>query len=74
LTSLVPAAVPSLFHNSGPCTPSLAAKNNVPLTFVRSVGPEPSLPGRMSLTSCVPAAVPSLFHGSMPYVGVEAEK
>ena len=35
LTSTVPAAVPSLFHSSTPCVPSLAVKNSVPLTFVR---------------------------------------
>ena len=35
LTSTVPAAVPSLFHSSVPWVPSLALKNNVPLTFVR---------------------------------------
>ena len=36
LTRTVPAAVPSLFHSSDPFVPSLAAKNSVPLTFVRS--------------------------------------
>ena len=35
LTRTVPAAVPSLFHSSTPSVPSLAAKNSVPLTFVR---------------------------------------
>ena len=30
LTMTVPAAVPSLFHNSAPLTPSLAAKSRVP--------------------------------------------
>jgi hypothetical protein len=29
LTSTLPAAVPSLFHNSSPCTPSLATKKRV---------------------------------------------
>ena len=38
LTRTVPAAVPSLFHSSAPCVPSSAAKNSVPLTFVRSLG------------------------------------
>ena len=38
LTRTVPAAVPSLFHSSVPCVPSLAAKNSVPLTFVRLDG------------------------------------
>ena len=35
LTSTVPASVPSLFHSSYPCTPSLAVKNSVPFTLVR---------------------------------------
>ena len=35
LTKTVPAAVPLLFQSSLPCTPSLASKNSVPLTFVR---------------------------------------
>ena len=35
LTRTVPAAVPSLFHSSWPVVPSSAAKNSVPLTFVR---------------------------------------
>jgi parallel beta-helix repeat protein len=38
LTSTVPAAVPSLFHSSPPCVPSLAEKNSVPFTFVRDEG------------------------------------
>ena len=37
-TSVVPLNVPSLFHNSRPCVPSLAVKNSVPLTFVRYSG------------------------------------
>ena len=40
LTRTVPAAVPSLFHSSSPVVPSLAAKNSVPLTFVRWMGDE----------------------------------
>ena len=40
LTRTVPAAVPSLFHSSLPCVPSLAVKNSVPLTLVRLRGDE----------------------------------
>ena len=35
LDQTVPAAVPLLFQSSNPWVPSLAAKNSVPLTFVR---------------------------------------
>ena len=35
LTSTVPGAVPSLFHNSTPFVASKAEKNTVPFTFVR---------------------------------------
>ena len=35
-TKTVPAAVPSLFQSFSPLLPSLARKNSVPLTFVRS--------------------------------------
>ena len=38
LTITVPAAVPSLFQSSSPCVPSMAVKNSVPLTLVRSTG------------------------------------
>ena len=49
-TRIVPSGVPSLFHNSTPWTPSLAAKYSVPLAFTklrrdRSCRP----PARMSL-------------------------
>ena len=74
LDQTVPAAVPSLFHSSTPCVPSSAAKNSVPLTFVRSLGYELALPGLMSLTRTVPAAVPSLFHSSCPCVPSSAAK
>src|SRR5262245_9946067 len=47
----VPAAVPSLFQTSRPPRLSLARKNNVPFTFVSSVGVELSRPELMSLTS-----------------------
>ena len=53
LTKTVPAAVPSLFHNSPPCVPSLARKYKVPFTFVRSVGLE-RFSGLMSFTSFTP--------------------
>ena len=43
-TSTVPAAVPSDFHNSQPLVPSLALKNNVPLTLVRYRGNDVACP------------------------------
>ena len=56
LTMTVPAAVPSLFHNSTPCVPSSAAKNSVPLTLVRERRDWNSpAPGLMSSTRMVPA-------------------
>ncbi|GCA81669.1 hypothetical protein MiTs_03688 [Microcystis aeruginosa NIES-2521] len=66
LTRTVPAAVPSLFHNSKPLTPSLALKNRVLPTAVRRLGLELEEPGRISLTRTVLAAVPLLFHNSKP--------
>src|SRR5438552_18499978 len=60
LTRAVPAAVPSLFHNSGPCVPSFAWKYSVPFALIRSRRDEPAPPGLMSLTSTMPAVVPSL--------------
>src|SRR5690348_4128234 len=68
LTRAVPAAVPSLFHNSQPVVLSMAARNSVPPTFAREFGYELLAPGRMSLTRVVPAAVPSLRHSSVPFV------
>src|SRR5262249_26859185 len=73
LTSTVPAAVPSLFHSSVPCVPSLAVKNSVPLTLVKLLGKE-GPPGVMSLTTTVTVAVPTdvlnagpqLVHGCGP--------
>ena len=44
--------------------PSLARKNSVPFTFVRSLGFELRVPLRTFLASVVPAAVPSLCHSS----------
>src|SRR5262245_49223373 len=69
LTSTVPAAVPSLFHNSVPCGPSLAEKNSDPFTSVM-------LPGESAneLSMTVPAAVPSLFHSFHPFALSYAEK
>src|SRR5262245_60070145 len=65
LTILVPAAVPSLFHSSRPCTPSSAVKNSVPLRLVRNDGDKG--PELSPLTGTVPAAVPSLFHSPTPW-------
>ena len=64
----------ALARARAPCTPSLAPKNSVPLTFVRSAGFEFALPGLMSLTRTVPAAVPLLFHSSEPCVPSLAAK
>src|SRR4051794_9206234 len=61
-------------HSSFPCTPSSAAKNRLPLTFVRHEGDEGGLPGLTSPTIVVPAVVPSLCHNSYPCVSSEAEK
>src|SRR6266478_2546301 len=69
LTSVVPAVVRSLFHSSCPLTPSLAAKNNVPLTFVRL-----ATEVAVELTMTVPPFVPSLFHSSLPFVPLLAAK
>src|SRR5262245_16473503 len=74
LTRTVPAAVPSLFHNSRPFTESSVEKARVPLTLVRLEGIELPDPGRMSLTRTVPAAVPSLFHNSKPLAESRATK
>ena len=41
----VPAAVPSLLHNSSPATPSSALKNSVPLTSRRLRRDDPPGPG-----------------------------
>src|SRR5436190_16464118 len=43
LTIVVPAAVPSLFHNSRPSMLLVALKYSVPLTFVRPAGFEPTV-------------------------------
>src|ERR671932_700795 len=75
LTRVVPAAVPSLFHSSPPCTPSSAAKNSVPFTSAMLPGDEPTVRvPLMSLTSAVPAAVPSDFHRSDAYEEPETVK
>src|SRR5215207_984906 len=86
LTSLVPLLVPSLFHSSTPCLPSLALKKSVlPATYsfstsalrVRarlSLGLELPLTVLMSLTSLVPLLVPSLFHSSTPCLPSSAAK
>src|SRR5262249_4238121 len=63
LTRVVPAAVPSPFHNSEPVVPSSAVKNSVPFTTVRLLGSEPKVEppgggGLMYLMRVVPAAVP----------------
>ena len=44
LTMTVPASVPSLFQSSVPLTPSFAAKNSMPLTFVKEDGYELDTP------------------------------
>ncbi len=74
LTRTVPAAVPSLFHNSSPLTSSKAVKYRVLPTAVKLRGPEPLEPGPMSATRTVPAAVPSLFHNSSPLTSSKALK
>src|SRR5262249_34001533 len=56
LTSLVPAVVPSLTHNSEPVVPSSPAKKSLSPTGVSSDSDQ------IDLTSTVPAAVPSVFH------------
>src|SRR5690348_16688465 len=53
-------------HSSTPWLPSLAAKNSVPLTFVRLLGRELAAPGKMSLSRTVPVEVPLLCHSSRP--------
>src|SRR4051812_23196920 len=65
-TILVPAAVPSVRHNSRPYAVVVAAKyrywlDGYSISIV--VGAEP---GEMSATGWVPAAVPSLVHSSRP--------
>ena len=64
---IVPAVVPSLFHNSMPVSPSSALKNRVPPNSVSQLA-------QISLTRTVPASVPSLFHSSRPFVPSLAEK
>jgi hypothetical protein len=63
LTSLVPAAVPSLKKGSAPVTPSsprnMTPAPNAVIAPAMLGNPEPA-PGLRSLTSPVPAAVPSL--------------
>jgi hypothetical protein len=44
-TSAVPAAVPSVFHSSGPVVPSSAWKKTVPFSGVKALGSEPKGPG-----------------------------
>ena len=65
-TIAVPAAVPSLFQSSRPCTPSFAAKNSVPFTFVRSYCESRPVPVAICFTGTVPAVVPSLFQSETP--------
>ena len=73
LTMTVPEEVPSLFHNSVPLLPSVAAKNKVLPTAVRFVGRE--LPvALMSFTITVPDEEPSVFHNSVPLAWVAAAK
>src|SRR6516165_9555973 len=74
LTSVVPAAVPSLFHNSAPCDLSKAVKKSVPFISIKLEGYEPAGPGLMSLTSTVPAAVPLEAHSSLPLTPLLAPK
>src|SRR4051812_37159138 len=45
LTSTVPASVPSLFHNSRPCTLSFATKNTVRFTRTESEKANPEATG-----------------------------
>jgi hypothetical protein len=59
-------AVPSVFHNSVPETPSDAVKYNVVPITRKFSGEELELPSLISLTRTVPAAVPFVFHNSMP--------
>ena len=60
LTITVPEAVPSVFHSSMPCGPSLAAQKTVLPTTVRLRGCELRAPDLMSEIITVPLPVPSL--------------
>src|SRR5215212_7372337 len=79
LTRVVPLLVPSLFHSSTPCLPSLAFKqrvlpttNSFSTSALRLTAPVVSLVFElpwwvlMSLTRVVPLLIPSLFHSSTP--------
>src|SRR5689334_20961093 len=54
------------FQGSYPTIPLSAVKRSVPPAAVRSLGFEPSGPGRISATRTVPDAVPLLFQSSNP--------
>src|SRR6267378_2453056 len=72
-TCIVPMTVPSVFHSSGPLTPSSAEKYNAAPKTVNSDTKEP-VPRLMSFTSTVPPSVPSVLHSSGPVVPSSAEK
>jgi len=73
-TITVPDSVPSVFHNSMPFTPLVAAKKRMPFTLQRADGLELAKPGLISFTISVPAVVPSVFHSSIPFTGSVAVK
>src|SRR5690349_7232928 len=70
----VPAAVPSLFHNCQPLTPSFAEKYTVPPIIARYCGRSPPPVTLTLVTIDVPADVPSLFHSWDPCAPSFAEK
>ena len=81
INNAVPAAVPSVFHNSLPCIPSSAEKITILSvaviavleTMLFALYPEEVICVLISLTIIVPEAVPSLFHNSVPWVPSLAE-
>src|SRR5437762_13583879 len=66
-TSFVPAAVPSVDHNSLPLVPLFAVKKRVLLKRKKLVGTELAVPILISFIKVVPAAVPSVAHNSAPF-------
>src|SRR5689334_2863771 len=74
----VPPLVASDFHNSYPCVPSVAEKNNPADVYIQSFSEsnaiEDPAPGFISFTITVFAAVPSVTHNSLPCVPSSAIK
>lgn len=80
-TSVVPAEVPSVTHNSWPLVPSLPVNNALPLPSAlkeKPQMPEPRVampsagPGWTSRTNVVPSGVPSVIQSSRPLVASSA--